>query len=212
MLRIGIVANEPSGDLLGARLMRAIGERVQDVQFEGIGFWLRGDANGGQFKLQLRDKAGAVDYYIKNDFRGWRYQQLARPAKDSIDYTNVRRLLFYYNQLPAKTTVSCAIDDVKALPALDDRALRNPYIELARKRLAVDAALTEGQFLIVWPNESAKTYGPPLQAPRSCPMPADSAILPQGKHKVRFGCDSPLRMTARVRLTLQLPEQHLIKP
>jgi lipid-A-disaccharide synthase len=36
-LRIGIVAAEPSGDLLGAGLMRAIRERCPEVQFEGIG-------------------------------------------------------------------------------------------------------------------------------------------------------------------------------
>lgn len=36
-LRIGIVAAEPSGDLLGAGLMQAIQERVPDVRFEGIG-------------------------------------------------------------------------------------------------------------------------------------------------------------------------------
>lgn len=37
MLRIGIVANEASGDLLGAGLMRALRERVPDVLFEGVG-------------------------------------------------------------------------------------------------------------------------------------------------------------------------------
>ncbi len=36
MLRIGIVANEPSGDLLGSALVKAIQERVADVEFEGV--------------------------------------------------------------------------------------------------------------------------------------------------------------------------------
>lgn len=36
-LRIGIVAAEPSGDLLGGGLLAAIRERVPEVQFEGIG-------------------------------------------------------------------------------------------------------------------------------------------------------------------------------
>ena len=49
----------------------------------GIGFWLRGDGQGGLFKLQLTDDSGAIDYYIANDFTGWRYQQLARPAQGS---------------------------------------------------------------------------------------------------------------------------------
>lgn len=37
MLRIGIVANEMSGDLLGAGLMAALREQVPDVVFEGVG-------------------------------------------------------------------------------------------------------------------------------------------------------------------------------
>jgi len=37
MLRIGIVANEISGDLLGAGLMRALQELKGDVAFEGVG-------------------------------------------------------------------------------------------------------------------------------------------------------------------------------
>jgi len=37
MLRVGIVANEASGDLLGARLMCALRDQVPDLQFEGVG-------------------------------------------------------------------------------------------------------------------------------------------------------------------------------
>ena len=36
MIRIGIVAGEPSGDLLAADLMRAVHERVPDAVFEGV--------------------------------------------------------------------------------------------------------------------------------------------------------------------------------
>lgn len=36
-LRIGIVANEPSGDLLGAGLMRELRKRVPGIVFEGVG-------------------------------------------------------------------------------------------------------------------------------------------------------------------------------
>ncbi|MCG8429389.1 MAG: lipid-A-disaccharide synthase [Chromatiales bacterium] len=37
MLRVGIVANEPSGDILGASLMKAMIAQYPDVSFEGVG-------------------------------------------------------------------------------------------------------------------------------------------------------------------------------
>jgi lipid-A-disaccharide synthase len=37
MVKIGIVANEPSGDMLGAGLMRELKQRLPGVRFEGVG-------------------------------------------------------------------------------------------------------------------------------------------------------------------------------
>ena len=36
-MRVGIVAGEPSGDVLGAALIRALRSRMEDVEFEGVG-------------------------------------------------------------------------------------------------------------------------------------------------------------------------------
>ncbi len=53
---------------------------------KGLGLWMRGDGKGGRFKVQVRDPAkGVQDYYITNDYTGWRYQRLFRPDKDRLD-------------------------------------------------------------------------------------------------------------------------------
>lgn len=177
----------------------------------GIGFWLRGDGKGGSFKLQLRDGAGATDYYVANDFTGWRYEQLARPANDPIDYKNVRALSFYYNGLPAKTAVSCAIDDVKAISRLDRRAVVDPFVEVGGQRLTWTGSMEEGQYLMVWPGEPVSRHGLPLkQADRSA-TPAPDVSLPPGSHAVKFGCAGALIMPVRVRVTLQVPERHEVQ-
>jgi hypothetical protein len=175
---------------------------------KAIGFWMRGDGKGGSFKLQLRDDRGAVDYYVRNDFVGWRYQQLARPAKDTIDYANVQHLGLYYNGLPANTTVSCGIDDVKALRALDRRAVVNPYVELAGRRLSWKGTLQEGQYLVTWPGEPVRRYGLPLAQPKVSSAAAPDLALPVGEHSASFGCEGPILMPVRVRVTLQPPERH----
>ena len=104
-------------------------------RYRAIGFWMRGDGKGGQFKLQLLDGSNAADFYISNDFTGWRYQQLPRPDPDPIDFSRVTTMNFYYNGLPAKSTVACAIDDVKALPATDIQSVADPWFEIESTRL-----------------------------------------------------------------------------
>jgi len=174
----------------------------------GIGFWLCGDGKGGLFKLQLTDGKQAMDYYIANNFVGWRYQQLARPEKDAIDYSCVRSLMFYYNGLPAKTEVACGIDDVKALAQLDEPRVVDPWVEVGGKRLAWQGSLAAGQYLVLWPGEPAARYGPPLSAPdKSGPTVPNLELLP-GEHTVRFGVGGSATLPLRVRLTLQPPERY----
>lgn len=173
-----------------------------------IGFWLRGDGKGGQFKLQLLDGAGAADFYIANDYEGWRYHQLIRPQPDPIDYGQVRTLNFYYNGLPGDTIVTCAIDGVKALPAADIQAITDPWFEVEGKRLDWKGTLTAGQYLFLWPGEPARCFGPGFiePVPGTATMPAVS--LAEGTHTARFGCANTPVAPVRVRATLQLRESY----
>ncbi|MHB8952316.1 MAG: CIA30 family protein [Pirellulaceae bacterium] len=176
----------------------------------GIGFWLRGDAGGGQFKLQLCDSQGAMDYYVPNDFAGWRYQQLIRPEQDAIDYAEVRSLLFYYNGLPGKSTITCGIDDVKALRSLDTRELVDPYVEVAGTRFTWTGRLAEGQYITLWPGEPARRNGLPLEQPEIGPVVAQEPALSPGEHTACFGSADGPAMPLRVRVMLQPPERHPI--
>jgi len=175
---------------------------------KAIGFWLRGDGKGGKFKLQLLDGAKAADFYITNDFVGWRYQQLPRPDPDPINYAQVRRLNIYYNALPAKTSVSCAIDDVKALPGLDGRTVIDPWVEINGHRFDCPGVLDEGQYVFRRPGEPLRRYGLPLTRPEVGAEVSRAIALPQGEHSARFGCTGPLMAPIRVRVALHVPERH----
>lgn len=192
----------------------AIGKRFDpplDIsQHRGIGFWLRGDGRGGAFKLQLTDGKGATDYYVANDYVGWRYQQLPRPERDPIDYSQVRTLMFYYNGLPGKTTVACGIDDVKALPRLDEPAVVDPYVEVGGKRLAWKGTLTKGQYLVIWPGEPAACYGLPLNDDQRSGELVPPLELPAGATTVMLGYAAESAVPLRVRITLQPPESYQV--
>jgi hypothetical protein len=177
---------------------------------KGIGFWLRGDGRGGLFKLQLGDGRKATDYYVANNFVGWRYQQLPRPDKDLIDYHKVRSLMFYYNGLPGKTTVACGVDDVKALRVLDAQALTDPYVELGGKRWEWKGTLMAGQYLFFWPGEPVTRYGLPLKQPEVSAENAAPVSLPAGEYTARIGCRGTLALPVRVRVTHQPPERYEI--
>ncbi|MBI5683853.1 MAG: hypothetical protein HZC54_02110 [Verrucomicrobia bacterium] len=174
---------------------------------KGIGFWLRGDGNGAQFKLQLRDGKGAADFYIPNNYTGWRYHQIARPAKDAIDYGRLSQLYLYYNGLPAKTNVTCAIAGVRALPALDEPAVVDPVFEVAGHKLTWPVTLMTGQTFTYWPDEGVRIsigekHGPVARF--ELPL---TITLPPGKHTVRFTTPTPLTAAPSVRLTLQPAER-----
>ncbi|NLC56900.1 MAG: hypothetical protein GX774_08700 [Armatimonadetes bacterium] len=173
---------------------------------QGIGFWLRGDGGGGAFKLQLRDETGATDYYIRNDYQGWRYHQLARPEKDPIDYRRVRYLAFYYNGLPGKKSVTCAIDDVKALPALDAATVGQPTVAVADKRLTWNVSLSEGQALSYWPGQATRVTGPDVGQVEQLSSPED-LVLPAGRYRVRLTWGEGRGAAVTMRLTLQPPER-----
>jgi hypothetical protein len=177
---------------------------------KGIGFWLRGDGRGGSFKLQLTDGRGATDYYVANDFTGWRYQQLRRPEKDPIDYAKVRTLMFYYNGLPGKTSIACGIDDVKALRTLDEQVLTDPYVEIGGKRWEWKGRLGTGQYVFFWPDEPITRYGLPLEQPEKTREKAASVVLTPGEYPIRFGCRGTPALPVRVRVTFQTPERHEI--
>jgi len=174
---------------------------------KGIGFWLRGDGNGAQFKLQLRDGKGAADFYIANNYTGWRYHQLARPAKDAIDYRRLSHLYLYYNGLPARTNVTCAISGLRALPALDEPAVIDPVFEIAGQKLTWPVTLLSGQTFTYWPDEGVRIsigekHGPVVRFE----LP-QTITLPPGRHAVRFTTPASLTALPSVRLTLQPSER-----
>jgi hypothetical protein len=147
---------------------------------------------------------------VTNNFTGWQYQQLAWPENCPIDLSKVRRLTLYYNGLPGKTTVACGIDDIKALPTLDARTVTNPWVEVGGKRFQWQGSLSEGQYLFFWPGESLTRYGRPLGEPEKLPLPSESWELPAGSHVARFGCNGPMCMPVRVRVSLQPAERYII--
>ncbi|MGQ9729750.1 MAG: hypothetical protein ACUVX8_00620 [Candidatus Zipacnadales bacterium] len=92
-------------------------------EYTGLGLWVRGDGKGQSLKVQLFDGLGKgvdsyKDHYILIDFEGWKYIELPRGEHDQLDYSHIVNINFYYNGLPGQQTVSCGLDDLRALKQL----------------------------------------------------------------------------------------------
>ncbi len=174
---------------------------------QGIGFWLRGDGKGGQFKLQPRDEVGAADWYLTNDFVGWRYIQLPRATAAiwrTLDWSRISRLIFYYNGLPATSTVACGIAGIRSLPALDTAELRHPSLTVDDTKLSWPVTCQGTAWLFAWPGEPTRlaTPGrhqtlPPLVLPPLAP----------GRHRLHFGAEGEAQPAVGVRVLVLPPER-----
>ncbi|MBM3476398.1 MAG: hypothetical protein FJX75_24255 [Armatimonadetes bacterium] len=99
--------------------------------FAGLGVWVRGDGSRELLKVQLHDEIGEgikayKDHYITIDFTGWKYVELPRKSEDTIDYSHVMSVNLYYNGIPANTTATCGIDDLRAIRALTGKPPTDP--------------------------------------------------------------------------------------
>jgi hypothetical protein len=209
--------------LAGAGGWSCIGRRFNPpldlTQHQGLGLWLKGDGKGGKFKLQVRQDGNATDHYVNNDFSEWRYIQLPRPEKPQphlVDYARIDYLLFYFNVLPGRTTVTCLIDDIKALRRLDEGTLENPELRVGERTLAFPVVLRSGERLVYFPGEAPYVIPKDQGERRALPPVADlevdaklSATLrlptaPTGKASYRWVLDCPEE--------LALPEAALQTP
>ncbi len=202
--------NSSSADGGWSVMQRRFPQPINLSQHQGIGLWMRGDGNGGKFKLQFQDGKTALDFYLPNDYSGWRYQQLPWPGQHKLDLSQIRTLGIYYNGIPANTTVACGIDGIKALPGLDQAGILNPHVEIGGQRIEWQGKLKQGEYLVFWPGEAIRHYQEDPSQPNVTSTKAPVLRLPKGPHKVRFGCEGGLETSLRVRITHQPAERHKV--
>ncbi len=115
-------------------------------RFAAIGFWVHGDGNGQSLKLQLHDADGGwQDHYTKIDFQGWRYCHFSLGVPRLKTLSKITALNIYYNGIPAHKTVTCYIDEIRAIPATEP--LEHLEITVAGQRILLPVALHEGDRL-----------------------------------------------------------------
>lgn len=190
-------------------IWKAFPEPLDLSWHKGIGLWLRGDGQGGAFKLQIRDPQHATDYYITNDFTEWRYFQLLRPEQpqpEPVDYSRITQLLFYYNGLPGQKSVTCWIDDVKALAELDEAVVTGLRLKIGDGEAVFDTTLAQGERLVYFPGEAPYVIPSAAGERRPCP-PVGDLHVPETEGEATLSATGPVSADVEARLVQDLPEE-----
>lgn len=194
---------------------------------QALGVWVKGDGNGQLLNLSLRSPAhishGAHgDHFIKVDFTGWRYFELVEiesseisnyvwpddshfyvydSYRHTIQFSNIDKLQFWYNNLPGKKEVRCLIGPVKALPAVP-LTIENPEITLNGERLVIPVKMESGMYLELLSPADCKLYGPKGELLQEITLESKLPSLIPGDNKITFSCTGTKDVNTRVQVTV----------
>lgn len=159
---------------------------------KGLGFWLYGDGQGESFKVQLRDTAGKWhDMVTRIDFTGWHYISFAW-ERLQLDPSRIEYVIFYFNGIPGGATVSCVVDDLRALRSTV--RIPNPVLEVNGTAIRLPVDLGSGDRVLVTP--TACRLGE-----RTIPLASPLPDLKPGPNQVRLLLDLPAGATAHAAMT-----------
>ena len=177
-------------------------EPVMDLSSHtDMGFWLHGDGNGEILYLQLRDVKGVPhDLKTRIDFTGWKYVQFPLIGA-KLDLTKVEYLIIYYNAIPAGKTVTCCVDDIRALR--DSLSLANPTLSIAGRKLVFPVSLAKGDRLRYVQGRECKVFRAGKRAPMVVAARGSLPRLSPGTNRVEVGLDAtpPDAFQMRVQVT-----------
>ncbi|MFH1924161.1 MAG: hypothetical protein ABIP48_30265, partial [Planctomycetota bacterium] len=100
----------------------------------------------------------------------------------------VETLSLWFNNVPAKETVTCHLSPIRALPALPS-SLRNPSVTVGGKRITFPVNVETGQFLEFLGPDDCTLYGPKGEALREVKPEGDAPVLEPGANQVEFACE-----------------------
>jgi hypothetical protein len=153
-------------------------------EFAVIGFWLYGDSGGQQFKLQLHDAQGGwQDMVTPVDFAGWRYCQFQLGGPRLKDPAKISALNIYYNAIPAGKTVTCHVDEIRALRPAEP--LAEPILSVAGRRIQFPVALGEGDRLVFRGMEDCRLFRPSGAVENVAPKGSPPRLKP-GRNPILF--------------------------
>lgn len=179
--------------------------------YEALALWVCGDGKSEVLRFQFYDVAGTyADWTVPIDFNGWRLLVFKTASAAKFDWRQTEYVLFYFNNIPAKTTVAMKFDDLKALPKLrPPPPLCRPALTIADKKLSTEADLNTNEALTVDTTGRCLVWRAGQKEARETKAAGEPIVLTPGPNRFELTCDTsngvPRDVTVRV-VRLGMPE------
>lgn len=208
-----------------ARAVKSFAPEINLQKHEALGVWIRGDGKGELLNFQLTNPphywTTCDEHYVKVDFQGWRYFELLLRERDADQYpdyswpygyhSNIYRnplikdhtsaLNLYFNNLPARESVTCYLGPIKALP-VRKLTLRNPALSINGKRIEFPVTMESGSSLEVLSGADGKLYDERGALLRDLHLPNGPPMLAAGRNEMQFTCEASADSSVRAKITV----------
>lgn len=171
---------------------------------EAVAFWLYGDGKGEKLRFQFRDVTGAyADWVLPIDFIGWRLQVLRTGDRPDFDWGKVEYVIFYFNDIPAKSTVTLKLDGLKVMPRLrQPPPFVRPVLTVNGEPLALGTGLEAAEALTIDETGECMLWRAGRRKPRRVRIRSQGIVLKPGENRFELTCDTskgtPRDVTIRV--------------
>ena len=159
--------------------------------YEAVAMWVHGDGKRETLRFQFRDVAGRyADWLVPIDFRGWRLLVFKTADRPDFNWKATEYVIFYFNDIPARATVTVKLDDLKAIPKLrQPPALNQPVLSINGKPIALSVKLGANEALTIEGAGTCTVWRGTAQA-ASVNVAAQALVLKPGPNRFELSCDA----------------------
>jgi hypothetical protein len=171
--------------------------------FEALAMWIHGDGKKEILRFQFRDEAGKnADWLVPIDFTGWRFMVFKTSDAKEFNWRKTEYVIFYYNGIPANTSVTMKFDDLKALPKLRKAPpISRITLTVNERRIRLPVELKGNECLTTDGNGGLTIWRADMKPAKRLAAPETAIELKPGANRVELSCECkgvPRDVTVRV--------------
>ncbi|MCL5019943.1 MAG: hypothetical protein M1426_05720, partial [Patescibacteria group bacterium] len=200
-------ATNNSDNPFGWGCVEIIMDQIHDIsRNRAIGTWIYGDSSGAVLHFVGEDDSRWVvrDWWIKLDFKGWRYVVVPESAKGEIydfhypynmyfsirhiNYTRMARVYVFLSEIAPKQNVTCYFTQLEALQEKSS-TIKNPKITIGSQTIIFPIMLENEEYLEYKGSNRFRAFNASGFTIAEKDIQGAVPTLTSGKNTITFNCD-----------------------